>query len=113
MADRQAFTLGKLLQGSLRQLQTEAEYFSRLTDHDPELGRLNETHLVTLLRKYLPPKFGVGTGFIVSGGSQTTQSPQCDIVLYDAVNNAPFYSSDSWSIYPIEMVYGLLKLRRR
>jgi hypothetical protein len=50
------FDLGKLFEGSLRRLQTEAEYFSRLTEHNPELGRLNETHLIKLLREYLPPK---------------------------------------------------------
>ncbi len=111
MTTTRAFKLDMLFNGSLRRLRTEAEYFSRLTDHDPELGRLNETHLVKLLRDYLPPKIGIGTGFIVSGGSNATQSPQCDIVLYDALNNAPLYRSDAWSIYPIEIVYGVIEVK--
>jgi len=106
-----AFDLDKLFDGSLLRLRAEAEYFSRLTDHNPELGRLNETHLVKLLREYLPPKIGIGTGFIVSGGRKPLQSPQCDIVLYDAMNNAPFYKSEAWSIYPIEMVYGVIEVK--
>ena len=106
-----AFDLDKLFEGSLRLLRTEAEYFSRLTDHNPELGRLNETHLVKLLREYLPPKIGIGTGFIVCGGSKPLQSPQCDIIFYDNLNNAPLYKSRVWSIYPIEMVYGVLEVK--
>ena len=111
MSERSAFALDKLFEGSLRRLRTEADYFSRLTGHAPELGRLNETHLVKLLRDYLPPKIGIGTGFIASGGDAPRQSPQCDIVLYDALNNAPLYRSDAWSIYPIEMVYGVIEVK--
>jgi|RhiMethySRZTD1v2_1073278.scaffolds.fasta_scaffold285047_1 uncharacterized protein DUF6602 len=103
--------INKLFEGSLLRLRTEAEYFSRLTDHNGELGRLNETHLVNLLRAYLPPKIGIGTGFIECGGSNPRQSSQCDIVLYDALNSTPLYQSPSWSIYPIEMVYGVVEVK--
>jgi hypothetical protein len=111
MPEPKPFDINKLFEGSLRRLRTEAEYFSRLTDHDPELGRLNETHLVRLLRDYLPPKIGIGTGFIASGGENQQQSPQCDIILYDALNNSPLYKSEAWSIYPIEMVYGVIEVK--
>ena len=113
MSDGISFNIDKLFDGALRQLETEAEYFSRLTEHGPELGRMNETHLVRFLRAYLPPKIGIGTGFIVSGGVSPQQSPQCDIVLYDALNNAPLYKSEAWSIYPIEMVYGVIEVKTR
>jgi hypothetical protein len=53
----------------------------------------------------------LGTGFIASGGDSPQQSPQCDIILYDALNNAPLYKSDAWSIYPIEMVYGVIEVK--
>jgi uncharacterized protein DUF6602 len=111
MPESKPFNIDKLFEGSLRRLRTEAEYFSRLTDHDPELGRLNETHLFNLLRAYLPPKIGIGTGFIACGGDDPDQSQQCDIILYDALNNSPLYRSDVWSIYPIEMVYGIIEVK--
>lgn len=111
MPERKSFDINKLIEGSLQSLRTEAEYFSTLTDHGPELGRLNETHLVKILRSYLPPKIGIGTGFIASGGATPRQSPQYDIILYDALNNVPLYNSDTWSIYPIEMVYGVIEVK--
>ena len=113
MPQLSTFDIDQLFEGSLQRLRAEAKYFSRLTDHKPELGRLNETHLVKLLRDYLPPKIGIGTGFIVSGGEDPQQSPQCDIVLFDALNNAPLYKSDAWSIYPIEMVYGIIEVKTK
>ena len=108
-----SFDLNKLFEGSLRRLRVEADFFSRLTEHSPELGRLNETHLERLLRDYLPPKFGIGTGFIACGGPAPTQSPQCDIIVYDALNNAPLYKSEAWSIFPIEMVYGVIEVKTK
>jgi hypothetical protein len=54
MPESKPFDIDRLFEGSLLRLRAEAEYSSRLTDHDPELGRLNETHLVQLLRTYLP-----------------------------------------------------------
>jgi hypothetical protein len=105
------FQIEKLFSGSLAKLRTEASYFSTLTDHNPELGRLNESHLVSLLRNYLPSKYGIGTGFLVSGGAEPKQSPQCDIIVYDTINNAPFYSSGAWSIFPIEMVYAVIEVK--
>ena len=107
MATSTPFDLDKLFEGSLRRLRAEAEYFSRQTDHNPELGRLNETHLVKLLRDYLPPKVGIGTGFIVCGGETPLQSP--GNARYSASSptmprdNSPLYRSDAWSIYPIEL----------
>jgi hypothetical protein len=108
-----SFDLNHLFDGWLQVLRTEAEHFSRLTDHKPEHGRLNEGHLVKLLRGYLPSKVGIGTGFIVNGGDDYRQSPQCDIILYDAINNAPLYASEAWSIYPIEMVYGVIEVKTK
>lgn len=105
------FDLESLMEGTIRQLRTDAEYFSKLTTHAGEKGRLNETHLVRVLRNYLPDKFGVGTGFILSGGASIQQSRQCDIVIYDRSNNTPFYSSEAWQIFPIEMVYGVIEVK--
>lgn len=101
------------MEGTVRQLHTDATYFSELTSHNGEKGRLNETHLVRTLRRYLPDKFGIGTGFIVSGGEKIRQSSQCDIVIYDRMNNAPFYSSEAWQIFPIEMVYGVIEVKTK
>ena len=63
------------------------------------------------MRRYLPEKFGLGTGFIVSGGEAISESRQCDVIIYDRANNVPFYASDAWQIFPIEMVYGVVEVK--
>lgn len=106
-----SFNIRKLFSGYLEQLKAESAYFSDSVKHSGEKGRLNETHIAHLLRRYLPHKFGIGTGFIVSTNSEIRISPQCDIIIYDSVNNAPIYESDAFSIYPIEMVYAVIEVK--
>ncbi|MGE0830360.1 MAG: DUF6602 domain-containing protein [Hyphomonadaceae bacterium] len=106
-----SFDLQRLMEGTIRQLRAEADCFTKLTSHPGEKGRLNESHLVRVMRRYLPQKFSLGTGFVVSGGATIRQSRQCDIIIYDGATNAPFYASDAWQIYPIEMVYGIVEVK--
>lgn len=109
-SDRPRFD--ELFEGIKRTLEDEGRLLSNLTDHQGEKGRLNETHLKTILRRYLPTKFGVGTGFIVSRNSfKESTGPQLDIVIYDALNNSPIYTSDAFSIFPVEMVYGYIEVK--
>jgi hypothetical protein len=86
--------LAQLFAGSKLALENEGKYFSTLSDHQGEKGRLNESHLKILLRRHLPEKYGIGTGFIVSSNTiNRTDNPQIDIVIYDRLNNAPLYQS--------------------
>jgi hypothetical protein len=105
------FDIGRFFEGHLSQLQVEAEYFSEDIHHNAEKGRLNESHFVSMLRRYLPQRFGIGTGFIASVNPDQHRSPQCDVIVYDAVNNTPLYTSPAFSIFPVEMVYGVIEIK--
>ncbi len=102
----------QLFEGNRKILQTEAEYFSTLTTHPGEKGLLNESHLRKLISRYLPKKFGIGTGFVVSNKSfPERRFKQLDLIVYDALNNSPLYQSDAFGIFPIEMVYGYIEVK--
>lgn len=102
----------RLFEGLKQTLITEADHFASLNEHGPEKGRLNERHLAKLISRYLPKKFGVGTGFIVSNKSfREHNGPQLDLVIYDALNNSPLYQSDDFGIFPIEMVYAYMEIK--
>jgi hypothetical protein len=108
--DKTLFDINDLLSGYLNQLRVEAKYFSNQIEHNGEKGHLNETHFRAILRRFLPKRFGIATGFIVStNGGQL--SPQCDIIIYDAINNAPLYESEAFSVFPIEMVYAVIEVK--
>ncbi len=108
--DKTRFDINDLLSGYLNQLRVEAKYFSDQIEHNAEKGRLNETHFRTILRRFLPKRFGIATGFIAST-SERKLSPQCDVIIYDTLNNAPLYESEAFSILPIEMVYGVIEVK--
>jgi hypothetical protein len=105
------FDIDQLFKGYLDQLRAEAQYFTNSVVHRGEKGRLNETHFASILRRYLPNRFGIGTGFIVSTNPEKSISPQCDIIIYDVQNHTPFYESQAFSIYPIEIVYGVIEVK--
>ncbi len=112
MKNKKPQKIEKLFEGFKLQLKNEGEYFSNLSDHNGEKGRLNESHLKKVLRQYLPEKYGIGTGFIVSNKSlEAKDNPQLDIIIYDKINNAPLYKSETFGIYPVEMVYAYIEVK--
>ena len=102
-------TLERLYDGSKQQLLLESGVFSNLTDHAGEKGRANEDHLRRILRGFLPGKMGLGTGFVEAPGN--VRSKQQDIVIWEQLNNFPLYEGESWSIYPVECVYGTIEVK--
>ena len=105
------FKVNEFINGYLAQLRNDCRYYSDNIDHSSEKGRLNETHLAAILRKYLSQRFGIGTGFVASANGTAGKSHQSDIIIYDTANNAPIYQSDAFAIYPIEMVYGVVEVK--
>ena len=104
--------LAQLFEGERIALKNEGRYFSTLSDHQGEKGRLNESHLKNFLRKHLPEKYGIGTGFIVSNNTiNNTNNPQIDIIIYDRLNNAPLYQSEAFGVYQVEIVYGYIEVK--
>jgi hypothetical protein len=112
MATNQSTKIDNLFKGVKLNLKNEGEFFSELSDHQGEKGRLNESHLKNVLRRHLPEKFGLGTGFIVSSRTiNKKDNPQLDIVIHDNITNAPLYTSEAFSIFPIESVYGYIEVK--
>jgi hypothetical protein len=109
---KQSMKIGNLFKGIKLNLRNEGEFFSELSDHQGEKGRLNESHLKNVLRRHLPEKFGLGTGFIVSSRTiNKKDNPQLDIVIHDNITNAPLYTSEAFSVFPIESVYGYIEVK--
>lgn len=112
MTDNSATKINSLFRGTREIPKNEGNYFSNLSDHMGERGRLNESHLKNVLQRHLPKKFALGTGFIVSSKTiNKDDNPQLDIILYDNITNAPLYQSDAFGIYPIESVYGYVEVK--
>ncbi|MEQ1773759.1 MAG: DUF6602 domain-containing protein [Burkholderiales bacterium] len=80
--------------------------------HLGERGRNEEERVRGFLKRVLPQRFSVGSGFIVSSNKALGVSPQMDVVIYDEVQNAPLHRELSSSVYPVEMVYATVEVKR-
>jgi hypothetical protein len=78
----------ELLFGNFDKILAELNLVYKLT-HNGEKGRESEEILRAFLKKFLPQKYKVGTGFV-----QTDEgiSNQCDILVYDESNVPPLFS---------------------
>ena len=87
-------------------LEADAVLFNRKLPHMGLMGSENELALSSLIRDFLPPRFGVETSGIVIDRFGN-ESKQCDIIIYDAFSFPKYLRK----VFPIEIVYGLLKLK--
>ena len=106
--------LAQLFEGEKIALKNEGRYFSTLSDHQGEKGRLNESHLKHFIRKHLPEKYGIGTGFIVSSRTINDpgyKHPQIDIIIYDRHFTPFIFRGENVVYIPAEGVYAVFEVK--
>jgi hypothetical protein len=77
--------------------------------HNPTIGLLTESVLREFLKEHLPKKVSVEQGFIQSLTGEI--SKQCDILIYDSQNYAPFYRINDVVIIPEAAVIAVIEVK--
>jgi hypothetical protein len=112
-----------------RRLRKQAEIMTPIVVHHGEMGDNDHLWFAELLRKHLPTRIGVDTGFVVNYESDknsmvwfaTTKDhratdesigPQSDILLTDVHGNAPLCPELAFRVCPVEMVLGVIEVTR-
>lgn len=112
-----------------RRVQLQAELLTPVVVHRGEMGLNDQLWFVELLRKYLPSRIGIETGFVVNFESDKKSvdwansaadkrkpdygiGPQSDILLTDVLHNAPLCAELAFKVVPIEMVLGTIEITR-
>lgn len=85
------------------------ELAKSIVAHRPEKGRVVEGIVRSALRTILPVRYSIGTGFAVTASGKI--SPQLDIVIYDAFQNAPIILEGGAGLFPIECIYGFVEVK--
>ena len=67
--------------GITQQLRSEVDFINSLFQHQGVKGEGNEEILRDLLRRFIPKRYGVGTGIVID--RHGNQSRQSDIIIYD------------------------------
>lgn len=92
--------------GSLAaEIAVKSEQISLLTSHGQTAGNYRELILRSLLEKYLPSRFGVGTGFIEG------VPKQLDIIIYDKINFPVVFQEGDLVVVHKEAVRGIIEVK--
>ncbi len=88
----------------------EFENFAKQIEHNGEAGRSREFALSALLKKYLPKRAAVDTGFVIdaTGGC----SKQIDIIIYDQTVGTMF-EVNGIKFFPCETVLAVGEVKTR
>ncbi|MDH2431733.1 hypothetical protein QCD60_04080 [Pokkaliibacter sp. MBI-7] len=77
--------------------------------HNGGKGDNREDAFVDFLQEYLPNKYGIGRGEVISPENEI--SGELDIVIFDKDHCPLFLKSDSHSLYPRESVFGAISMK--
>ncbi len=97
---------GKIYYGSIAdEISIKSERISLLVSHGQTVGNYRELILRQLLRKYIPSKFNVATGFIEG------LKRQVDILVYDAQNHVPTFIEGDLVVIRPEAVRAIIEVK--
>ena len=94
-----------------RILELQRGVLTGVLTHKGERGRNDEERLRYFLRQVLPQRFGLGTGFIVSGNPDAVASNQTDIIVSDQYTHSPIHRELAAEVYPIETVLATVEVK--
>lgn len=87
-------------------LEADALLFNRQLPHAGLMGAENENALASVLRQFLPTKYGIEVNALIIDRFGRV-SRQADIVIYDAERQASFLRK----VYPVEIVYAVIEVK--
>lgn len=92
-----------------RELEAKLERVTQLIEgrHRPSEGSYREVLVRQLLRRMLPGKFRISTGFVHFGDSV---SSQWDIIVWDCIEHAAFLEEGEFAIVPSAAVKGVVEV---
>lgn len=79
------------------------------TNHAPSIGFGNEEILRNFLKTHIPERFAVGTGFVYLDNDNVSR--QCDLLIYDRLNYAPFFKEGDFVIIHPEAVAAVVEVK--
>lgn len=87
-------------------LEADALLYNRNLPHAGLVGSENESAIASILRDFLPVRFGVEVNALVIDKHGNT-SKQCDIVIYDAERFPTYFRK----VFPVELTYGVIEVK--
>lgn len=101
--------LEQYYRGITQQLRAEVDLINCLFRHPGVKGEGNEAALREFLTRFVPKRYGVGTGIVIDrdGGA----SGQCDIVVHDHLSCPTFFSLTPSNFFPVDIVRVVIEVK--
>lgn len=85
------------------------DFIDDLFEHQGVKGDANESALRDLLTRFIPGRYGVGTGIVVDRTGR--QSRQCDVVVYDRERYPSLLDMAHAHMFPVDLVYAVVEVK--
>lgn len=89
------------------ELSSLSERIRLIIDHGPTVGTYRENLLQNILKKHLPERYHVATGFILG------LPKQIDILIYDRIDYSPVFRENDLVIIPPEAVRAVIEVKTK
>lgn len=90
-------------------LQLQLMLSNKSITHNGVMGDVNESHVIEVLRKYLPNRYAVERAIIIDSNGKT--SDQIDIVIYDPQYTPTLLDQKNHRYVPAESVYAVFEVK--
>jgi hypothetical protein len=101
--------LQQYYQGITQQLRSEVDFINALFEHQGVKGAGNEAALRDLITRFIPKRYGIGTGVVIDRNGNTSR--QCDIVIYDTFLYPSLFALTSIHLFPVDIVYATIEVK--
>lgn len=101
--------LSTYYEGIYLNIKNEINYITNLINHNVTKGTANENLLRSLLEKFLPKKYSLGSGIVFdkNGGF----SKQMDLIIYDSFHHPTLLGQNMQYLFPIDTVYCVIEVK--
>lgn len=87
------------------EIKSQSNRINYVVSHSQTLGNYREKLFISVLKKYIPKKFHIATGFIEGS------SKQIDIIIYDQHNYIPIFREEDLVVVKKEAVIAVIEIK--
>ncbi len=87
------------------EIKSKSERINHVISHSQTVGNYREKLFISVLKKYVPTKFHIATGFIEGS------SKQIDVIIYDQHNYLPIFREDDLVVVKKESVIAVIEIK--
>lgn len=99
------------LEGLAKKIEIDVKNISTLIDHPGEKGKNNEVILENFVRRILPSKYEISTGFITDKNGNL--SKQIDLFIFNHLEFPDILKHEVLSLFPVDWTHAVFEVKTK